>query len=399
MRVLHVAECIGGVDLKEIKKVVKVPVGVISLRDYGLFLYNHKIYKLLTAENQKKSLPYKSQGLAGRLTYAYMDRYFAEFNMGYTGSENFARGHRFGFFPAYAIGWMVSSEKWFEPLTKVVNDLKLKASYGKVGNDDIGASRRWAYEPSVNTVTGWSYGKTANQTGTGYRVGEIENTNVSWEEATKVNAGRGRRGRAWSTPKGTSIAMTFLLRPDVPIENVSRLTILSALATARALADTAGLQAQIKWPNDVVVGGKKICGILTEMSSEGMDIKYAVVGIGINVSMMEFPEELADKATSIKLENGTGCDRSKLVASVANHFEELYDAFVKCQDLQFMLDEYNSILVNKDEQVYVIEGYNRTEYTALGLAPNGGLRVKDKDGQESIIISGEVSVRGIYGYV
>ena len=159
------------------------------------------------------------------------------------------------------------------------------------------------------------------------------------------------------------------------------------------------LQAQIKWPNDVVVGGKKICGILTEMSSEGMDIKYAVVGIGINVSMMEFPEELADKATSIKLENGTGCDRSKLVASVANHFEELYDAFVKCQDLQFMLDEYNSILVNKDEQVYVIEGYNRTEYTALGLAPNGGLRVKDKDGQESIIISGEVSVRGIYGYV
>lgn len=84
---------------------------------------------------------------------------------------------------------MVSSEKWFEPLTKVVNDLKLKASYGKVGNDDIGASRRWAYEPSVNTVTGWSYGKTANQTGTGYRVGEIENTNVSWEEATKVNAG------------------------------------------------------------------------------------------------------------------------------------------------------------------------------------------------------------------
>ena len=74
-------------------------------------------------------------------------------------------------------------------MTKVVNDLKLKASYGKVGNDDIGASRRWAYEPSVNTVTGWSYGKTANQTGTGYRVGEIENTNVSWEEATKVNAG------------------------------------------------------------------------------------------------------------------------------------------------------------------------------------------------------------------
>lgn len=155
----------------------------------ALFLYNHKIYKLLTAENQKKSLPYKSQGLAGRLTYAYKDKYFAEFNMGYTGSENFARGHRFGFFPAYALGWMVSSEKWFEPLAKVVNDLKLKASYGKVGNDDIGAQRRWAYEPTINTPGGWKYGETANQSGTGYRVGEIENTNVSWEEATKVNAG------------------------------------------------------------------------------------------------------------------------------------------------------------------------------------------------------------------
>ena len=103
--------------------------------------------------------------------------------------------------------------------------------------------------------------------------GETDGTHGALFVANEQNAGRGRRGRAWSTPKGTSIAMTFLLRPDVPIENVSRLTILSALATARALADTAGLQAQIKWPNDVVVGGKKICGILTEMSSEGMDIK------------------------------------------------------------------------------------------------------------------------------
>lgn len=229
--------------------------------------------------------------------------------------------------------------------------------------------------------------------------GETDGAHGALFVANEQNAGRGRRGRAWSTPKGTSIALTFLLRPDVPIENVSRLTILSALATARAIEETAGLEPQIKWPNDVVVGGKKICGILTEMSSEGMDIKYAVVGIGVNVSMLEFPEELADKATSIKMENGTGCDRSRLVASIANHFEELYDQFVKCQDLQFMLDEYNSILVNKDQQVYVIEGYDRTEYTALGLAPNGGLRVRDKEGKESVIISGEVSVRGIYGYV
>lgn len=158
----------------------------------ALFLYNHKIYKLLTAANQKASLPYKSQGIAGRLTYAFKDTYFAEFNMGYTGSENFARGHRFGFFPAYALGWMVSNEKWFEPLTKVVNDLKLKASYGKVGNDDIGTDRRWAYEATINTIAAanvWAYGATGNIKPAAYRVGEIANNNVSWEEATKVNVG------------------------------------------------------------------------------------------------------------------------------------------------------------------------------------------------------------------
>lgn len=155
-----------------------------------LFLYNHKILKNTHATTQIASLPYKSQGLAGRVTYAYDDRYFAEFNMGYTGSENFARGHRFGFFPAYAIGWMVSNEKWFRPAMKVMNELKLKASYGKVGNDDIGTNRRWAYEPTVNTVgTAWHYGATANITGTSYRIGEVENLNVSWEEATKINIG------------------------------------------------------------------------------------------------------------------------------------------------------------------------------------------------------------------
>ena len=83
------------------------------------------------------------------MTYAFRDTYFAEVNMGYNGSENFARGHRFGFFPAFALGWMVSNEKWFEPLTKTIDMLKLKGSYGKVGNDDIGGQRRWVYESTI----------------------------------------------------------------------------------------------------------------------------------------------------------------------------------------------------------------------------------------------------------
>lgn len=107
----------------------------------ALLLYNQKIHTNTQAGSGDAALPYKNQGLAGRVTYAFKDTYFAEVNVGYNGSENFARGHRFGFFPAAAIGWMMSNEKWFEPITNTVDMLKLKASYGKVGNDDIGGQR------------------------------------------------------------------------------------------------------------------------------------------------------------------------------------------------------------------------------------------------------------------
>ena len=155
----------------------------------ALFLYNHKIYTNTQAGSSSASLPYKDQGIAGRLTYAFRDTYFLEVNMGYNGSENFARGHRFGFFPAVALGWMMSSEKWFEPATKVIDMLKWKASYGKVGNDDIGGTRRWVYEPTIVTGGSWYYGQSANQGGSGIRVGEVENLEASWEEALKLNAG------------------------------------------------------------------------------------------------------------------------------------------------------------------------------------------------------------------
>ena len=155
----------------------------------ALFLYNHKIYTDTQAGSSSASLPYKDQGIAGRLTYAFRDTYFLEVNMGYNGSENFARGHRFGFFPAVALGWMMSSEKWFEPATKVIDMLKWKASYGKVGNDDIGGTRRWVYEPTIVTGGSWSYGQSGTQGGSGIRVGEVENLEASWEEALKLNAG------------------------------------------------------------------------------------------------------------------------------------------------------------------------------------------------------------------
>lgn len=155
----------------------------------ALLLYNQKIHTNTQAGSGDAALPYKNQGLAGRATYAFKDTYFAEVNLGYNGSENFARGHRFGFFPAVAIGWMMSNEKWFQPATKVIDMLKLKASYGKVGNDDIGGQRRWVYESTIVNSGSWNYGSDGSEGGTGIRIGEVENLNASWEEALKINAG------------------------------------------------------------------------------------------------------------------------------------------------------------------------------------------------------------------
>ena len=141
------------------------------------------------------AFPYKSMGVAARATYSYKDRYFLEYNMGYNGSENFAPGHRFGFFPAVAVGYMISNEPWWEPVSNVISLLKIKASYGKVGNDQIGGSRRFAYNTTINeNATGAAWGTTP-ATGTGYTtIGGITtdeegNAFVEWEEATKSNVG------------------------------------------------------------------------------------------------------------------------------------------------------------------------------------------------------------------
>lgn len=142
------------------------------------------------------AFPYKSMGVAARATYSYKDRYFAEYNMGYNGSENFAPGHRFGFFPAIALGYLISNEEWWDGIKDEINTLKIKASYGKVGNDQIGGSRRFAYNTTINTnAAGAAWGKVPNSSATGYTtVGGITtdeegNAFVEWEEATKANAG------------------------------------------------------------------------------------------------------------------------------------------------------------------------------------------------------------------
>ena len=212
-------------------------------------------------------------------------------------------------------------------------------------------------------------------------------------------AGKGRRGRNWSSPKGSGIWMTFILRPQIGPDRASMLTLVSAMAVQKAIEKETGLKAVIKWPNDIVVNGKKVCGMLTEMSAELEWINYVVVGIGINANTKKFPEEIADVATSLSIELGRDITRSNLVAGFGAAFEGYYDRFIKNGDMSDLMDEYNKNLANLDNKVKILDP--KGEYTGIskGINKEGELLVTDEDGNERIVRSGEVSVRGIYGYV
>ena len=217
--------------------------------------------------------------------------------------------------------------------------------------------------------------------------------------ADEQTAGKGRSGRHWTTPPGSAIAMSVLLRPRIAPERISMVTLVMGLAVAKAVRVLYGLDALIKWPNDVVVNGKKICGILTEMSAELMAVNYIVIGVGINSNMKEFPEEIRTTATSIALELGRDVSRARLIAEVMKHFETLYRSFLETSDLSGIMSDYNTILVNIGRRVRVLEPGNEYSAKALGIDRNGRLLVRTDEGTVRDVYAGEVSVRGIYGYV
>ncbi|MBR4173862.1 MAG: biotin--[Lachnospiraceae bacterium] len=161
------------------------------------------------------------------------------------------------------------------------------------------------------------------------------------------------------------------------------------------------LSCRIKWPNDVVVEGKKVCGILTEMSVKTLNstIEYVIVGIGVNVNTLSFPPDLSDKATSLKLLCDRSFDKNKLAALILTYFEKLYNEFLKCRNLEFMMAEYNALLVSQGKTVRVLDPKGEYEGISAGINDKGELLVKMSDGTERQVYAGEVSVRGVYGYV
>ncbi len=231
------------------------------------------------------------------------------------------------------------------------------------------------------------------------RLGEEGAAHGTIVVADKQNAGRGRRGRAWQSPAGKDIYFTILLRPSFEPDKASGLTLVMALSVAQAVERKCSLKAGIKWPNDVVLNGKKICGILTEMNMETDYIQHVVIGVGINVNLDEMPEEISQTATSILWESGEKTARAELLQEVLARFEENYGMYEKESDLSYMLEEYNSYLVNVGKQVKVLDPKGEFEGIARGINASGELLIETPDGKVAEVYAGEVSVRGMYGYV
>jgi BirA family biotin operon repressor/biotin-[acetyl-CoA-carboxylase] ligase len=227
--------------------------------------------------------------------------------------------------------------------------------------------------------------------------GEEEGLVISAGEQTK---GKGRSGHSWSSPKHNSIATSILLRPDMEVEAVSQITIVAAMAVSRAIEKLYSLETNIKWPNDVVISGKKICGILTEMMPQNNRSKYVIVGIGINVHDEFFPKEIAEIATSIDIElggRGRG-SRSELTQALWAEFGKLYEIFLQTQNLEGLKEEYNKKLINIEKTVHVMSPQGDYDAISKGIDGNGRLLVS-REGKMERIDSGEVHIRGLYGYV
>ena len=212
------------------------------------------------------------------------------------------------------------------------------------------------------------------------------------------SAGRGRFSRVWQAEEGTSVMMTLLLRPSFAPEYAPMLTLVMGLSVAQAVR-RLGFSPEIKWPNDVVVSKKKVCGILTEMGLQGTKIRYVGIGVGLNVNIPEFPAELSDKATSLFLESGKKTDRNQVVALVMEAFEENYEKFVQTCDLSLLKNDYENILANYRQPVRILDKNNPFEGVCTGLNDKGELLVRVSAGTEKAVGAGEVSVRGLYSYI
>lgn len=212
-------------------------------------------------------------------------------------------------------------------------------------------------------------------------------------------AGRGRLGRSFCSPAGSGIYMSVILRPNCPPTDLMHLTCAAGVAICDAVAEAVGIRPGIKWINDLVVNGRKLGGILTELSIDlktGM-VEYAVVGIGINCNQRpeDFPPELRQIACSAAMAVGAPIDRARLVAAMIRYLEQM-----SCDltDRGAIMERYRRDCVTVGKEITVIQGQTSRSGRALEVQDDGSLLVQFDEGQTAAVNSGEVSVRGLFGY-
>ena len=221
-----------------------------------------------------------------------------------------------------------------------------------------------------------------------------KNAGGSLEDGTVITCGeqttgRGRLGRKWESQKG--MCMSILLKPNVDLHHVPQITQVCAAAVSLALEELE-IDTKIKWPNDIYLNGKKICGILTEMKTEMNNLSFIIIGIGMNVINEAFPEEIKNTASSIFLETGKKVEKIVVAAKILNNFEILYNEFIK-GNFKTSLDICRKKSYVLGKEISLIENGNITKATALDLGSEGELVVRYEDGRTENVISGEISVR------
>jgi BirA family biotin operon repressor/biotin-[acetyl-CoA-carboxylase] ligase len=222
--------------------------------------------------------------------------------------------------------------------------------------------------------------------------------------ALHQTAGKGRMGRTWDSATGKGIYLSVILKPDSSPAEMQKITIATATAVVSAIKKLTGMPALIKWPNDIILQGKKVCGILTEMNTELVRINYIIPGIGINYSQKrgDFPEELQDKAISLTEYAGQNnmefnCSKLDIVRSFLKELDNLYFALLSGDSSEIVaMWKKNSATLGKE--VKIIHKDKELEGTAIDITDEGLLVVRFKDGRVEEISSGEVSVRGLLGY-
>ncbi len=227
------------------------------------------------------------------------------------------------------------------------------------------------------------------------KLGEEGCPNGTVVAAREQTRGKGRLGRVWQTKKDDGVAFSVLLRPNFAPSEVSPITPLAGLAVCKAIREYTGLDCMIKWPNDIIVGRKKIAGILTEMSAEFDAVDYVITGIGINVEHTMFPEEIAYKATSILLETGRHIDKNELLSCVLSYLENEF-SLNNLELTPNAVNEYSSMCATINRNVSFRRGTRTINGVAVGIESNGELKVMLSDGTICLVNSGEVTVQGIY---